>query len=170
MPTRRTLCIRMRCAIYTRTSEDDPDCETQLAELRYFCESQGWEPVEYVEDKIGRYGQKRPVLRKLMADARRKRFFRVIAVWDLDSFGSSLRGLIEEIDNLVLPFRQASRRHRSNLSATGPLSRGGAALVLPQCAAPLTSKASASAARRTSSCRNSPSRSTRRATSPVHPV
>ena len=91
----------MRCAIYARASEHDPCCRTQLAELRDYCKRMGWEPVEYVEDKSSKRGrERRPVLAKIMADARRKQFS-VIAVWDLDCFCSSVRSLISEIDNLV---------------------------------------------------------------------
>ncbi len=60
---------------------------------------QGWEPAEYVENKTGRHGLKRPVLRKLLTDARRKRFT-IMAVWDLDRFSSSLRLLISGLATL----------------------------------------------------------------------
>jgi DNA invertase Pin-like site-specific DNA recombinase len=55
--------------------------------------------VEYVETASGKAGGKRPVLDRLLQDARLKKFD-VVLVWKLDRFGRSLQHLIENVQTL----------------------------------------------------------------------
>lgn len=89
----------MTAAIYARVSTEDQHCEMQLAELRGYAQRQGWEVVEYVEKASGKAGSKRPVLDKLLDDARMKRFDALL-VWKLDRFGRSLKHIIENVETL----------------------------------------------------------------------
>lgn len=60
----------------------------------------GWPaPAEYVETASGKAASKRPILAKLLADARMRRFD-VLLVWKLDRFGRSLKHIIENIETL----------------------------------------------------------------------
>ena len=59
----------MKCAIYARVSTKDQHCELQLTSLHRYCESMGWEPVEYVEKASGKKGSNRPEFARLMQDA-----------------------------------------------------------------------------------------------------
>jgi len=90
----------MRIAIYARVSTSDQSCQMQLSELRSYAQRMGWEPpVEYVETASGKALSKRPVLAKLLADARLRRFD-VLLVWKLDRFGRSLKHICENIETL----------------------------------------------------------------------
>lgn len=86
-------------AIYARVSTQDQKCDLQLTELRAFAERSGWQVVEYVETASGKSGSKRPVLEKLLADARLRKFD-IVTVWKMDRFGRSLQHLIENIRTL----------------------------------------------------------------------
>ncbi len=90
----------MRAAIYARVSTADQHCDLQLAELRGYVERMGWPAaVEYVETASGKALSKRPILAKLLADARLRRFD-VLLVWKLDRFGRSLKHICENIETL----------------------------------------------------------------------
>lgn len=89
----------MKAAIYARVSTEDQDCSMQLTELRGYVERNGWQAVEYIEKASGKAGSKRPELKRLIDDARMKRFD-VVCVWKLDRFGRSLHHLIENVQLL----------------------------------------------------------------------
>jgi len=89
----------MTAAIYARVSTEDQNCGLQLTELRGYIERSGWQPTEYVETASGKAGGKRPVLDRLLQDARLKKFD-VVLVWKLDRFGRSLQHLIENVQTL----------------------------------------------------------------------
>jgi putative DNA-invertase from lambdoid prophage Rac len=89
----------MTAAIYARVSTEDQSCALQLTELRGYVERSGWTGVEYVETASGKAGGKRPVLDRLLQDARLKKFD-VVLVWKLDRFGRSLQHLIENVQTL----------------------------------------------------------------------
>ena len=84
-------------AIYARVSTLDQFCEMQRSELGEFLERMTWAKVEYV-DKASTRGR-RPMLEKLLADARQRKFD-VVLVWKLDRFGRSVRELVENIQTL----------------------------------------------------------------------
>lgn len=81
-------------AIYARVSSLDQNYGLQLAEVRGYAERMGWRVVEYCEKASA--VKKRPVLDKLMDDARLKKID-VVLVWKLDRFGRSLSNLIGNI-------------------------------------------------------------------------
>lgn len=95
-----TSSVSPRAAIYARVSSDDQECQMQLTELNGFVARMGWPAVApYVEIESGKAGVRRPVLERLLSDARMKRFDVVLA-WKLDRFGRSLQDLIANIQTL----------------------------------------------------------------------
>ncbi len=76
-------------ALYARVSTKDKgqDVENQLAQLREFCERQGYViHDEYMDDKSGTKGKReRTGFNRLFEDAG-KRKFEVVLVWSLDRF------------------------------------------------------------------------------------
>src|SRR5947209_10921614 len=84
----------LKAAIYARVSTEDQNYEMQLVEVRQYAERMGWEVVEYTEKMSA--VKKRPVLDRLMDDARLKKID-IVLVWKLDRFGRSLSNLIQNI-------------------------------------------------------------------------
>ena len=77
----------IQVAIYARVSTADgrQDTENQLAELRRFAGTHGWEiAAEYIDHESGGRAD-RPEFRWLFADAAQRRFDLVL-VWALDRF------------------------------------------------------------------------------------
>jgi len=85
--------------IYARVSTTHQDCETQLLELKRYCQARDWSYVEYVDSGFsGSLGQeKRPALKDLMKAAQRRKIDGVL-VWDFSRFARSLRHLIDALD------------------------------------------------------------------------
>jgi DNA invertase Pin-like site-specific DNA recombinase len=86
----------MMVAIYARVSTADKgqDPETQLRELREYCERRGWDvTAEYVDVGVSGAKDSRPQLNRLMADAK-QRLFDAVLIWKLDRFGRSLKHLV----------------------------------------------------------------------------
>jgi putative DNA-invertase from lambdoid prophage Rac len=90
---------RLRAGLYARVSTQDQDCSIQLQDLRAHAARMGWEAIEYVEKASGKAGGKRPVLARLMEDARSRRLD-IVAVWKLDRFGRSLKDFVENVQTL----------------------------------------------------------------------
>lgn len=90
---------KMKAAIYARVSDKDQHCEMQLTELNGVAQRFGWEPIEYVEKASGKTGGKRPVLDRLLADGRLRKFD-VVLVWKLDRFGRSVLDFVRNIQAL----------------------------------------------------------------------
>lgn len=86
----------MTAAIYARVSTADQHCAMQLTDLRGYAARNQWPVVEYVETGSGKAGSKRPVLARLMADAKARKFD-VVLVWKIDRFGRSLIDFLENI-------------------------------------------------------------------------
>jgi len=86
--------------IYVRVSTTHQDCQSQLLELRRYCEVRGWKYNEYIDDGFsGSLGQdRRPALKQLMQAAQRRRIDGVV-VWDFSRFARSVRQLIDALDN-----------------------------------------------------------------------
>jgi DNA invertase Pin-like site-specific DNA recombinase len=77
----------MRAAIYARVSTADgrQAVENQLAELRRFAATQGWEiDKEYIDHESGGRAERRE-FRRLLDDAAQRRF-NVVLFWALDRF------------------------------------------------------------------------------------
>ena len=71
----------------------------QLSELRGYATRMGWQTREYIEKASGKAGSKRPILAKLMDDARLRRFD-VVLVWKLDRFGRSVPEFVDRVQQL----------------------------------------------------------------------
>lgn len=84
-------------AIYVRVSTAEQSNDLQLTELRAYVSRMEWAAVEYVEK--GSSVKKRPVLERMMADAKERRFD-VVIVWKLDRFARSLQQLVHNIQLL----------------------------------------------------------------------
>jgi DNA invertase Pin-like site-specific DNA recombinase len=88
-------------AIYARVSTSDQNAESQLMELRSYCQRRGFEVHrEYVDQVTGVVNKRRAgqglEYKRLMADAKQKRFD-VVLVWKFDRFARSLQHLIEAL-------------------------------------------------------------------------
>jgi DNA invertase Pin-like site-specific DNA recombinase len=88
-----------RAALYGRVSTKDKgqEIENQLAELRRFAASQGWEiQGEYIDHERGK-NSARPQFRRLFADAA-QRGFDVVLFWSLDRL--TREGALETLQHL----------------------------------------------------------------------
>jgi DNA invertase Pin-like site-specific DNA recombinase len=89
-----------RCAVYLRVSTDRQTVANQLAEVSRLAEARGYAPVVYEE--VESAAKTRPVLERLLADARAGRV-QAVAVWALDRLHRSMVGAIQtvlELDRL----------------------------------------------------------------------
>jgi DNA invertase Pin-like site-specific DNA recombinase len=79
--------LRLRTAIYTRVSKSDgsQDPESQLRELKMFCERQGWEIAEVYTDFVSGSRNDRANFKRLMVDASKRKFDNVL-FWAMDRF------------------------------------------------------------------------------------
>jgi DNA invertase Pin-like site-specific DNA recombinase len=96
----------MKAAIYARVSTVDQNCQMQLHDLRNYCQSRGWDTVEFVEEGQSGSKESRPQLDKLMMAARRRQFDAVV-VWKFDRFARSTKHLVtalEEFQGLDMVF------------------------------------------------------------------
>lgn len=91
--------VPFKCAIYGRVSTDHQDYAGQVEELRNYAARQGWTATEYLEKESAKSGSNRPVLAKLLADAKLRKFDAVV-VWKIDRFGRSLLEFIENVRTL----------------------------------------------------------------------
>jgi len=89
----------MMCAIYTRVSTTDQNCELQIHELQQYANRQGWAIVETYQDVISGAKVNRPDLNRLMLDARARKFD-CLLVWKLNRFGRSLVDCLSNIGAL----------------------------------------------------------------------
>ena len=80
----------LRVALYARVSTNEQTCENQILEIHQFCAARGWGAGRDYRDEGISGVSARPALRKLMAEARRRRFD-VVVVWRLDRLGRNLR-------------------------------------------------------------------------------
>lgn len=85
--------------IYARVSTDRQDIETQLLELRRYCQARGWTAKEYFDEGLSGSLEeaKRPALKSIMTDARQRKISAVL-VWDFSRFARSLRQLVDALD------------------------------------------------------------------------
>ena len=86
-------------ALYARVSTSDgrQETENQLAQLRTYCERQGWTiAAEYVDQKSGATAE-RVQFKRLFEHARQRRFD-VVLFWSLDRF--SREGTLETLKHL----------------------------------------------------------------------
>lgn len=94
-----TMNTKQCAAIYARVSSqeqaiDGVSIEAQIAALRTYARSQGWEVIdEYIDGGYSGGTDDRPALKCLLLDARQSRF-NIIAVCKLDRFFRNLRLLL----------------------------------------------------------------------------
>ena len=89
----------MRIALYARVSTRDKgqDTENQLAQLRQFAATQGWNVAhEYVDRATGKHSDREQFQRLFEAASQRQ--FDVVLFWSLDRF--SREGVRETLDHL----------------------------------------------------------------------
>mgnify|MGYP001603763729 FL=1 len=86
--------------IYVRVSTNRQDVQIQLLELQRYCKTRGWKSLEYIDDGFsGSLDEdKRPALKNLMNDARRRKISAVL-VWDFSRFARSLRQLVDAMES-----------------------------------------------------------------------
>lgn len=91
----------MKVAIYARVSTVDQDYEMQLQELQALADRSGWEVVEVYAEKISgtKKTEDRPELKRLMKDARWRKFQKVL-VWSVDRLGRSMKNLVDVLTEL----------------------------------------------------------------------
>jgi DNA invertase Pin-like site-specific DNA recombinase len=90
----------MKIAIYTRVSTDRQTDDSQLNELRQYCQRRQWQNVTEYRDVISGAKFSRQGLDKLMADVRRNRLD-VIVCFKLDRLGRSLPHLAQIVAELT---------------------------------------------------------------------
>ena len=96
---------KQRVAVYARVSSQEQategvSIEAQIAALRAYARSQGWEVAdEYVDAGYSGGIDERPSLQRLLCDARKGKFI-VIAVAKLDRFFRNLRLLLNHLHAL----------------------------------------------------------------------
>ena len=86
----------MKVRIYARVSTDKQSHDSQLQELRRYCERRDWHNVEEIIDTVSGAKSSRKGLDRLMAEVRRGRVD-VILCYKLDRLGRSLAHLAQLI-------------------------------------------------------------------------
>jgi DNA invertase Pin-like site-specific DNA recombinase len=103
----------MRCAIYVRVSTAHQNDEAQHDELVSLCKRSGWDVVDIYREKVSgtKGSNERAELKRLMRDARLRRFSKVV-VWSVDRLGRSMPHLVtvltelKEINIHIFSFKQ----------------------------------------------------------------
>jgi putative DNA-invertase from lambdoid prophage Rac len=90
----------IRAAIYARVSTSDQDCLLQIAELRQYCATRGWNVYGEYIDTISGTKSSRPGRDRLMKDVRTRRVDAVL-VWKLDRWGRSLADSVITMQELA---------------------------------------------------------------------
>ena len=85
----------MRVAIYSRVSTAQQDDQAQFEELQALCLRSGWEVARIYREKVSgtKGADARPELKRLLVDAKRRHFDKVI-VWSIDRLARSMRHLV----------------------------------------------------------------------------
>jgi len=95
-----------RAALYARVSTGEQDEGMQVREMIDEAARRGWAAETFPEPGVSGAKEKRPVLDRMMAEVRRRKFD-VVMVWKFDRFARSLRHLIlalEEFNSLGVEF------------------------------------------------------------------
>ena len=90
----------MEVVIYTRVSTDRQSHDSQVTELRQYCNRRGWKDVEVITDVISGVKSSRDGLDRLMRAVRRGKIDAVVC-FKLDRLGRSLAHLAQVINELV---------------------------------------------------------------------
>lgn len=92
-------------AIYARVSTQDQRTDSQLGELKRYCQQRGWKKVEIFQDKISGAKSTRPELDRMVKEIRSGRVQRVVT-YKLDRLGRSITHLClltDEMARLGIP-------------------------------------------------------------------
>jgi len=120
----------VKVAIYTRVSTEDQaregtSLEVQREFLISYAKREGWEiyyPEKdriYEDDGYSGYTTERPALKKLLSDAKKKKF-EMIIVHKIDRFSRNLRdllNLVDELESLNISFKSATEVYDTSNSA-----------------------------------------------------
>ena len=87
-------------AAYVRVSTKDQRHDSQLRELKRYCEQRNWKKVEFFADKISGAKSTRPELERMFKEIRSGRVERVVA-YKLDRIGRSVTHLCLLVDELT---------------------------------------------------------------------
>jgi DNA invertase Pin-like site-specific DNA recombinase len=87
----------MKVLIYTRVSTDKQNHDSQLQDLRDYCNRRGWTAVEEISDTVSGTKSSRKGLDRLMAAVRRGKVD-IVVCFKLDRLGRSLSHLAQIID------------------------------------------------------------------------
>ena len=91
----------MKVCLYARVSTEEQNTDNQILRLREVATARGWDVVEEYVDKASGKDARRPALDKMMNDAKKHRFDKIIAV-KLDRIARSvvnLFNLMTDLDN-----------------------------------------------------------------------
>ena len=92
-------------AVYVRVSTKDQKTDSQLRELRQYCQQRGWKKTEFFVDKISGEKSTRPELDRMVKELRSGRLERVVT-YKLDRLGRSITHLcllVDEMTRLGIP-------------------------------------------------------------------
>ena len=120
----------MKVAIYTRVSTEDQaregtSLEVQEEFLVNYAKREGWTiyyPFKkriYMDDGYSGYSTERPALKKLLEDAKRKKF-EMVLVHKIDRFSRNLRellNLVDELEKYSISFKSATEFYDTTTSA-----------------------------------------------------
>lgn len=104
----------MKVAIYARVSTEKQKTDMQLTDLREYAQRMGFETVEYLEKESS--VKKRPVLERMMMDARLRKFDQVL-VWKIDRLARSMKHFIDlvlELDHAGVALHAITQNIRSD--------------------------------------------------------
>jgi DNA invertase Pin-like site-specific DNA recombinase len=87
-------------AAYLRVSSKDQRHDSQMRELKRYCQQRGWRKVEFFADKISGAKSTRPELERMFKELRSGRVERVVA-FTLDRLGRSVTHLCLLVDELA---------------------------------------------------------------------
>jgi DNA invertase Pin-like site-specific DNA recombinase len=92
-------------AVYLRVSSRDQRTDSQLRELKQYCQHRGWKNTEFFVDKISGVKTSRPELERMVKELRAGRLERVVT-YKLDRLGRSITHLcllVDEMTRLGIP-------------------------------------------------------------------
>jgi putative DNA-invertase from lambdoid prophage Rac len=90
----------IRAAIYARVSTGDQNCQLQIADLRQYCATRGWNVYGEYVDTISGTKSSRPGRDSLMKDVHARRVDAIL-VWKLDRWGRSLADSVITMQELA---------------------------------------------------------------------
>ena len=102
-----------------RISTNGQSTESQLTDLRAYAQARNLEVTEYVDHGHTGASERRPALDRLMNDAHKRRFDRVL-LWRFDRFARSTKHLLLALEKFRAPEIQFIS-YQENIDTTSPL-------------------------------------------------